>query len=384
MKKVLSLIISGVFGGVLVLAAIWMFADKILPQTEAEAPIYSRMTGNTGSSTAPFDFTVAADRAMDAVVHIKASESKQAVQERGQQQRRSPFSFFFDDELMFGNPYGGPRQGSGSGVIVDTDGYIVTNNHVIAFADEYEVTTHDNRKFTARLIGRDENTDIAVLKIEASNLKPIVWGNSDNLKVGQWVVAVGNPFDLTSTVTAGIVSAKGRKLELNRSIGAIEAFIQTDAAVNPGNSGGALVDTEGRLVGINTAIASQTGNFAGYSFAIPSDIVSKIVEDIIEYGSFQRAYLGVGIFDNDSDSAEELGITQTTGVVIKEVYDGGSAQYAGLLPNDVIMKVNTKEVRNVPQLQELISRSKVGEVIQLTVLRKGKEKNIDVKLRSAS
>ncbi len=383
MKKALSLIISGVFGGILVLAAIWMFADKLLPQAAEQAPIYTRMTGSSVSSSAPFDFTVAADRAMDAVVHIKASESKQAVQQRGQQ-RRSPFSFFFDDDLMFGNPYSGPRQGSGSGVIIDTDGFIVTNNHVIAFADEYEVTTHDNRKFKAKLIGRDENTDIAVLKIEANNLKPIMWGNSDDLKVGQWVVAVGNPFDLTSTVTAGIVSAKARKLELNRRTGAIEAFIQTDAAVNPGNSGGALVDIEGKLVGINTAIASQTGNFAGYSFAIPSDIVSKIVEDIIEYGSFQRAYLGVGISDNDSDSAEELGISQTTGVVIKEVYDGGSAQYAGLLPNDVIMKVNSKDVRNVPQLQELISRSKVGEVIQLTVLRKGKEKNIEVKLRSAS
>lgn len=383
MKKVLSLIISGVFGGVLVLAAIWMFADKILPQPSAETPIYTKMTRNADSPAVPFDFTVAADRAMDAVVHIKASESKQAVQQRGQQ-RRSPFSFFFDDDFSFGNPYGGRRQGSGSGVIVDTDGFIVTNNHVIAFADEYEVTTHDNRKFKAKLVGKDENTDIAVLKIEANNLKPIQWGNSDNLKVGQWVVAVGNPFDLTSTVTAGIVSAKGRKLELNRSIGAIEAFIQTDAAVNPGNSGGALVDVEGKLVGINTAIASQTGNFAGYSFAIPSDIVSKIVEDIIEYGSFQRAYLGVGISDNDSDFAAELGINQTTGVVIKEVYDGGSAQYAGLLPNDVITKVNAKDVRNVPQLQEMISRSKVGDVIKLTVLRKGKEKNIEVKLRSAS
>lgn len=365
------------------MAAIWMFADKILPQPTAEAPVYTKMAGNSESPAAPFDFTVAADRAMDAVVHIKASESKQAVQQRGQQ-RRSPFSFFFDDDFTFGNPYGGRRQGSGSGVIVDTDGYIVTNNHVIAFADEYEVTTHDNRKFKAKLVGKDENTDIAVLKIEANNLKPIQWGNSDNLKVGQWVVAVGNPFDLTSTVTAGIVSAKGRKLELNRSIGAIEAFIQTDAAVNPGNSGGALVDIEGKLVGINTAIASQTGNFAGYSFAIPSDIVSKIVEDIIEYGSFQRAYLGVGISDNDSDFAAELGINQTTGVVIKEVYDGGSAQYAGLLPNDVITKVNAKDVRNVPQLQEMISRSKVGDVIKLTVLRKGKEKNIEVKLRSAS
>ncbi len=386
MKQVISLIIAGAFGGAVVLGGMYL-TGHAASEPKAEERPYVRMTGATSDAavTVPFDFTVAAERAMDAVVHIRATQSKQQAQQN-RQRNRSPFSFFFDDDS--GNPfldfYAQPREGTGSGVIINKDGYIVTNNHVIEFADEIEVTLHDNRKFRAEIVGRDPQTDVAVLRIDNTNLKPITMGNSDNLRVGEWVVAVGNPFNLTSTVTAGIVSAKGRKLDLNRTAGAIEAFIQTDAAVNPGNSGGALVDVQGNLVGINTAIASPTGNFAGYSFAIPSNIVRKIVDDIIQYGSFQRAYLGIGITNNDADQAVELGIKTTTGVVILEVYDGGSAQYAGLLPNDVILKVNSKDVRNVPELQEIVGRSKVGDLLMVTINRRGKLKDVEVKLRSAS
>jgi serine protease Do len=388
MRQIISLVFAGVLGGLIVLSGMYFFNGKIL--SDSEAPAYVRMTNDVAATTESipdFDFTFAAERAMDAVVHIKAKESDAKAQQRRQQQpRRSPFSFFFDDETFFGSPFGEPRrrEGSGSGVILTKDGYIVTNNHVVEFADIVEVTLHDNRKFEAEIVGRDPQTDVAVLKIQSNDLHAIPLGDSDNLKVGEWVLAVGNPFNLTSTVTAGIVSAKGRSIGVNRTANAIEGFIQTDAAVNPGNSGGALVDKDGKLVGINTAIASPTGNFAGYSFAIPINIAIKIVDDLIEFGSYQRAYLGIGINDMDSELASELGVNITTGVAVIEVYDGGSAQYAGLLPNDIITSVNGRAIRNIPELQDLVGRSKVGETITVTVNRKGKVKEIPVTLRSSS
>jgi serine protease Do len=389
MKQILNYVLAGVFGGLIVFGGIYLTQDYQKKATEE--PSLAQRTNTTGSesiSKAPFDFVSAAERTVDAVVHIHAKESRQMAQQRLQQQpRRNPFSFFFGDE-GFGNPFFDnrpyAREGTGSGVIMDAEGFIVTNNHVVEFADEIEVTLHDNRKFTAKVIGKDPQTDIAVLKIEASGLKPILIGDSDAVKVGEWVVAVGNPFNLTSTVTSGIVSAKGRRLELNRrTAGAIEAFIQTDAAVNPGNSGGALVDIEGRLVGINTAIASPSGQFAGYAFAIPVNIVTKIVEDLIEYGEYQRAYLGVGISDLDADLARELKVNISQGVVIQEIYDGGSAQYAGLLPNDIIVKAEDRDIKTISDLQEIIGRSRVGDIIMLQINRGGKDKKIEVKLRSA-
>ncbi len=384
MKIAISHFLAGMVGGGLVLAGTF-FMQKEPVQLSSTPSFTAQQVGQTANRPAavPFDFTAAAERTVDAVVHIHAKESRQKAI-----QRRNPFSFFFDEESFFGNPFIDPnyaREGTGSGVILYEDGTIVTNNHVVEFADEIEVTLHDNRKFMAKLIGKDAETDVAVLKIEASSLKPIQLGNSDEVKVGEWVVAVGNPFNLTSTVTSGIVSARGRRLGLNQGNNrAIESFIQTDAAVNPGNSGGALVNVDGKLIGINTAIASPTGQFAGYAFAIPINMVLKIVDDIVEYGEFRRAYLGISVSELDSELAEQLNVPVTQGVVIREIYDGGSAQYAGLLPNDVITKVKGRDIRVFAELQEVISSSKVGESIPLVIYRGGKEKKVDVKLKAAS
>lgn len=387
MRQILSLVFAGILGGLIVLSGVYFFNNEA--DSSSSEPAYVKMASEVAATTGSipdFDFTLAAERAMDAVVHINAKESdSKALQRRQQQPNRSPFSFFFDDDMFYGSPFGQPRrkQGSGSGVILTKDGYIVTNNHVVEFADIVEVTLHDNRKFEAEIVGRDPQTDVAVLKIQSNDLHAIPIGDSDKLKVGEWVLAVGNPFNLTSTVTAGIVSAKARSLGVNQNENAIEGFIQTDAAVNPGNSGGALVDKDGKLVGINTAIASPTGNFAGYSFAIPINIAIKIVDDLIEYGSYQRAYLGIGITDMDSELASQLGVNTTTGVAVMDVYDGGSAQYAGLLPNDVIVGVNGKNIRSVPELQDMVGRSRVGETITVTINRKGKNKDIPVTLKAA-
>ena len=387
MRQILSFLFAGILGGLIVLSGMYFINSE--EDSNSNESSYVKMASEvtaTTESIPDFDFTVAAERAMDAVVHINAKESEsKALQRRQEQPNRSPFSFFFDDDMFYGSPFGQPRrkQGSGSGVILTKDGYIVTNNHVVEFADIVEVTLHDNRKFEAEIVGRDPQTDVAVLKIQSNDLHAIPIGDSDNLKVGEWVLAVGNPFNLTSTVTAGIVSAKARSLGVNQNENAIEGFIQTDAAVNPGNSGGALVDKNGKLVGINTAIASPTGNFAGYSFAIPINIAIKIVDDLIEYGSYQRAYLGIGITDMDSELASQLGVNTTTGVAVMNVYDGGSAQYAGLLPNDVIVGVNGKNIRSVPELQDMVGRSRVGETITVTINRKGKNKDIPVTLKAA-
>jgi serine protease Do len=387
MKHFTKNLFAGMIGGSIVLVVSY-FLNTQSPNID-NTPTYAQQTNTEINSfkNVSFDFSIAAERTVDAVVHIHAKESKQMALQRRQQQRRNPFSFFFDDESL-GNPFydrNYAREGSGSGVILYEDGIIVTNNHVVEFADEIEVTLHDNRKFMAKKIGQDAEADVAVLKIEANGLKPITLGNSDDIKVGEWVVAVGNPFNLTSTVTSGIVSARGRRLGLNnRGSKTVESFIQTDAAVNPGNSGGALVDIEGKLIGINTAIASPTGQFAGYAFAIPVNIVVKIVDDIIEYGEFRRAYLGIAVSDLDPELVRILKLPVSQGVVIKEIFDGGSAQSAGLLPNDVIVKIKGRDVRVFADLQEVVSSSKVGESLPVIIYRAGKEKKIEVKLKSAS
>lgn len=387
MKQVLSLVAASMIGGLLVLAGLKLFDTSnttALATANANQAKYQFVNSSPLPSSPGFDFRMAAAKATPSVVHIAARESEQTAMNR--QKENDPFRFFFGEDFSFGNPFGfnGPKQGTGSGVIYTADGYIVTNNHVVEFADEIEVTLSDNRKFAAEVIGTYPNVDLAVLKIEANSLPTLEIGNSDQAQVGEWVLAVGNPMNLTSTVTAGIISAKGRDINIINNNEAIEAFIQTDAAVNPGNSGGALVDAEGRLLGINTAISSQTGFFQGYSFAIPVNIMTKIVDDIIEFGSFQRAYLGVGIIELDAEYAKEENLNVSQGVIIDNIAEGGSAQYAGLLPKDVIVEVDGRSIKSAPELQEIIGRSKVGDTLTLTILRNGGEKEVDVVLRGAN
>ncbi|MCC7466575.1 MAG: trypsin-like peptidase domain-containing protein [Saprospiraceae bacterium] len=378
MNKWLSTVLAGATGGIITLgAAKLMEKPQVAPVSEQQT--YSKQV-NYGGVPAPFDFTKAAERAMPAVVHIKASESRESAIQRQRENRYSnPFQYFFGDSYGFEQQ---PRSGTGSGVIFSEDGYILTNNHVVEFADEFEVTLHDNREFRARLVGKDPNTDMAVIKIDANNLPAIELGNSDDVRVGEWALAVGNPFDLTSTVTAGIVSAKGRDIDIIKSGKAIESFIQTDAAVNPGNSGGALVDVNGKLIGINSAIATPTGVFAGYSFAIPVNLVKRIADDLIKYGEFRRAYLGVNVATMDTHVAKELGIPFTQGVVVAGLDPEGSAALAGVQENDVVIKANGKTVTTTSELMELIGRSKVGETLVLNVLRSGNNQEIPVRLKS--
>lgn len=326
------------------------------------------------------DFTKAAESTINSVVSIKSYATTQ------QADMFDPWEFFF-------GPGSGSRRGNsqrdaepqakalGSGVIISADGYIVTNNHVIDGAEKLEVTFNDNRKFNATLVGGDANTDVALLKIQAKGLTPIPFGNSDNVKVGEWVLAVGNPFGLNSTVTAGIVSAKARGL--NKGNMGLESFIQHDAAVNPGNSGGALVNTNGELIGINTMIYSQTGSYAGYSFAIPSSVVKKIVTDIQQYGSVQRAVLGIQFTELDADKAREEGITATTeGVYINKVNNGSSAKEAGLRVGDVIVKLNGHDIKSGAHMLEQMSKLRPGDKVNISYYRDNKLKTTSVTLKN--
>ncbi|MEL7021740.1 MAG: trypsin-like peptidase domain-containing protein [Bacteroidota bacterium] len=378
MKHFLSMLGAGIVGAVITMGVMWQLMPISPPVSTSVISSRAQSVGyehlNIKPSAALPDFKTAAKRAMPSVVHISAKAS------RTQRSRDSgnPFYDFFG-----GSPFGnfGPQEGTGSGVIYTEDGYIITNNHVVEFADNVTVRLNDNREFAAQIIGRNDKTDIAVLKIEGRNLPTLAIGDSDEAEVGEWVLAVGNPFDLASTVTAGIISAKARSINILGGVKAsIESFIQTDAAVNPGSSGGALVDDAGRLIGINTAIATRTGSYSGYSFAIPINLVERIVKDIIDYGSFQRAYLGVEISELDSDYAKELGVEIVQGVVIEGLADGGSASYAGLLPKDVIVSIDGRAVKSVPELQEIIGRAKAGETIVVTVLR-GKDGALDIPVR---
>jgi len=339
-------------------------------------------------NTGAIDFTVAAEKTMPAVVQIKAIESEElALQRKNKQQRQDPWSQFFDfgNSDFFNMPFGQPqpRQGAGSGVIISEDGYIVTNNHVVDFADRVTIRTMAGEEYEAEIIGRDPSTDLAVLKVDASDLTVLEYANSDEVKVGEWVLAVGNPFEyLTSTVTAGIISAKGRDIDLIRGEKTIEEFIQTDAAINPGNSGGALVDTDGRLLGINTAIASYTGNYAGYSFAIPVNLMKRIVTDIMNNGGdIERTTLGVSVEEIDSEYAEEAGLALDHGLVVRGLESGGAAEFAGILPNDIIIEVDGKDATKFEDLKEIIDYAKVGDTLKIKVYRKGKYEEIPVRLR---
>lgn len=336
----------------------------------------------SGLPTDATGFIEASENTINSVVHVTTKVVRTQIQ-------RDPFYEFFYGPGTGNREFKQYGSGSGSGVIVSSEGYIVTNNHVIEDAAEIEVILNDNSKYTATVIGTDPSTDIAVLKIDAPNLKPIPLGNSDDLHIGEWVLAVGNPFNLTSTVTAGIVSAKARNINLladrtRTTAVPIESFIQTDAAVNPGNSGGALVNTRGELVGINTAIASQTGSYSGYSFAVPVNLVNKVMRDIIDFGVVQRAFLGVQIADINQELKEKNSLPNTKGVYVASVNEDGGADKAGVKKGWVILKVGAKEVNSVAELQEEIGKRRPGDKVMLT-LRTDEGENVmkEIVLRSA-
>lgn len=330
------------------------------------------------------DLTYAAEKSVHSVVHVKMKVKTSA----NNGVYSDPFfEFFFGPQIVPQQEQTPQVVGAGSGVIISEDGYIVTNNHVVDGADELEVTLNDKRTYSAKLIGKDPTTDIAVIKIEEKGLPTLPIGNSDDLKIGEWVLAVGNPFNLTSTVTAGIVSAKSRSINIisnNSQPMGIESFIQTDAAVNPGNSGGALVNTKGELVGINTAIASRTGSYSGYSFAVPSSIVRKIVADLKEFGQVQRALLGVKIRDINSELAAKMNIKSLEGVYVEEVVPNGAAAEAGLLKGDIIISIDGAKINSSPQLQEQVGKKRPGEKITIEIKREGKTKLFDATLRNVN
>ncbi len=373
-KKGLFTLLIALTGGFIALWAYTRYFDKptyVKVQNEQAMRYASLSAGPAGESP---DLTFAAENSVHAVVHIM-------VTQKGQYYSGNPFfDYFFGDR---GQRQDAPiRQGSGSGVIISPDGYIVTNNHVIDDADEISVTLNDKRKFEAKLIGKDPSTDLALLKIDSNDLPTLRFGNSDNLKLGEWVLAVGNPFNLTSTVTAGIVSAKSRNIGINPDQMSIEAFIQTDAAVNPGNSGGALVNTQGELVGINTAIASMTGSYTGYSFAIPASIVQKVVADLKEYGQVQRALLGVSIQEVNADVAKKNNLDKIEGVFVASVTPEGAAQKAGIQANDIILSINGVNVNSPSELQEQVGKHRPGDNITVEIKRDGKRKQYNVTLRN--
>lgn len=337
------------------------------------------------------DLTAAAESSVNSVVYIKVVTGGQTQTVTVQ----DPFEDFFGDFFGFGGGGRGrgrerqiqtpKREAAGSGVIISQDGYIVTNNHVVREANEITVKLNDNREFTGRIIGLDETTDLALIKVDAKNLPAIKIGNSDDLKLGQWVLAVGNPFNLTSTVTAGIVSAKARSLGAN----SIESFIQTDAAINAGNSGGALVNDKGELVGINAMLYSQTGSYSGYGFAIPTTIMNKVVADLKEFGTVQRALLGVAggdvtnYIDSEKAKGNEVDLGTVTGVYVNEVSEGSAAEEAGLKKGDVVTKVNGKTVSKMAEMQEALSQYRPGDKVSVTYLRDKKEYTKSVTLRNS-
>ena len=336
------------------------------------------------TSMQPIDLTKAAESSLNSVVHIM---SVQRSKVKTIQSQPDIFDFFFGDGRGRQQQVQTPEQrGFGSGVIISKDGYIVTNNHVVEGADKLDITLNDNRTFNGRVIGTDPSTDLALIKIDAKDLPIVKFGDSDNLKVGEWVLAVGNPLGLTSTVTAGIVSAKARSISAlnprSQKMG-IEAFIQTDAAVNPGNSGGALVNTAGELVGINTAIYSETGSYAGYSFAIPTSIVSKVIADLKEYGTVQRAVLGIGYREIDSELAKEENLEVQEGIYVGEVYNRSAAMEAGIKEGDVITSINGVKIKNGAMLSEQLSKYRPGDKIKIGLLRGKESKTVSLTLKNS-
>ena len=377
MKKVLSLILVSALGGAMTLSTYLIFFDKvevdqsIKGDNSLQVFQTSNRLLNAATPAEETDFTEISEKTVNAVVHVKNVSVAPS--------NSNPLYGFF-----YGQSSGGGQMvvGTGSGVIISPDGYIITNNHVIKGAEKLEITLNNKESYQAEIVGFDESTDIALLKINKNDLPFLQIGDSDNLRVGEWVLAVGNPFNLTSTVTAGIVSAKARDIHVSGANNKIESFIQTDAVVNPGNSGGALVNTRGDLIGINTAISSQTGSYIGYSFAVPSNIAKKVVEDILEFGNVQRAYLGINYKELNSETANEFGVSNTEGVIITRVIDQGAAKEAGLLANDIIVKMNQVKISKFSDLQGFLGSKRPGDIVKVSVLRNDNKKELTVKLKN--
>ena len=370
-KGILVLLLSALAGGLTAYAVV-----NVMQRGSQEVQISDQLNFRTVSLAHDDwpDFTYAAETSVDAVVYVKVMSTAKV------QQPQSLFDYFFG----YGTPQQREKVGSGSGVIIREDGYIVTNNHVIEGADKIQVTLNTNQTYDAVLVGTDPATDVALLKIEAAGLPVIPFGDSDKLRLGEWVIAIGSPYNLRSTITAGIVSAKGRSMPNTGGEFRIESFIQTDAAVNPGNSGGALVDKNGNLVGINTAIISQTGSYAGYSFAVPSNMVKKIVGDLIDFGSVKRAVLGITMQEITDKIAEDLKLSARNGVYIVEVLKGGAADKAGIKSGDILLSIDSVKITNSASVQETVSKYSPDDVAEVVVLRDGKEKSFEVTFMGAA
>jgi Do/DeqQ family serine protease len=396
-RTLLMLIIAGAIGAVIALSV-----DRISGRSQAPAEGEgNRLYNNTANTTSNVNYGAsgnraesvdsvtralgagfgnAAEQSLEQVVHIRATS-------RAQRRQYDPFQEFFGGGSPFeGDPrqQGMQQQATGSGVIIRPDGYIVTNNHVVDGATDIEVSLYNKRVYKAKILGRDPATDLALIKVNEQGLPAAKFANSEQVRVGDWVLAVGNPFDLASTVTAGIISAKARSIHIREDNSGIESFLQTDAAVNPGNSGGALVNLNGDLVGINTAIASPTGTYAGYAFAVPSNIVSKVVDDILRYGEVRRAYLGVSIQDVDGTLAQDLKLQTSDGVLVAGVVQGGAAAAAGLQRGDVITAINNRPVRSSPELLETVATRRPGDKVTLTVNRDGRQQQIPLTLKGSA
>ena len=375
-KYLIGALFMAIFGAFVALFAYTRLIDKpsdkpVKDSSELTIPAAKPVLTSLGEQVAQVDLTYAAEQTVHSVVAVRTSTMV-----------TSQYNNFYD--FFYGNNSRQPREmkGLGSGVIISEDGYIITNNHVVEDAEKINIKLNDNREFEAQVIGRDPSTDIALLKIKANNLSYIKYGDSDALKLGEWVLAVGNPFNLTSTVTAGIVSAKGRSLGINEGTYKIESFIQTDAALNPGNSGGALVNTQGQLVGITSAIYSTSGSYSGNSFAIPVTIVKKVVDDLKQYGEVQRAIIGVNIKDLDPDLAGKLNLKEIKGAYVDGIIQGGSAEDAGLKEKDVIVKINGISVGSVSELQEQVGKFRPGDKADVTYIRGGKENTVSVVMKN--
>lgn len=379
----MAMIFSSIFGGAIALVGYSVLVPRqtIIQQTAERNPLaLTNYVFDSSDFIVPegLNFVFAAKNATSSVVHIRTRYSSAAG-------ARSPFNDLFRE--YFGDRGQGSERfsrGAGSGVVISSDGYIVTNNHVIDNASDIEVVFDDNRSYEAKVVGVDASTDLAVIQIKENNLVPLGFGSSDDIQVGEWVLAIGNPYEFRSTVTAGIISAKSRNIQILESRDRIESFIQTDAAVNPGNSGGALVNLKGELIGINTAIASQSGAFAGYSFAVPSSLVEKVVADLMEFGTVQRALLGITIRDVNAQLAEAEGLNVVEGVYINDVGPNSAAGEAGLRHGDVIVAIDDIDVNSVAQLQEQVAINRPGDKVMVKYLRNGSLREVEATLRNSS
>jgi serine protease Do len=387
MKQGIKNLFFGMIGGVIVISIYLIVASANGAQGDFDSQNGSRLSvqpeslnvysARFASIPQEISFVDAAESTVNAVVHIRTEI----------RQRSASYDDFFGSlrEYLYGSPYHGNSRslvGFGSGVVISDDGYIVTNNHVVEGADNIEVTFNDKRKMTGVIVGTDPSTDLALIKVESKQLPFLVFGNSDNVRIGEWVLAIGNPFNLNSTVTAGIVSAKARNINILGNRSSVDSFIQTDAVINRGNSGGALVNTAGELIGINAAIASRTGVYEGYSFAIPVNIVRKVVDDIIRFGEPQRAFLGVEIREMDEELAKEVGDTEIRGVYIARVVESGGAAEAGIQSTDVILEINKRSVNTLSQLLEAVGQYRPGDHVDVLVLRNGKTRSFKVQLKN--